>query len=388
MREGTTLYPKDVNRAVREWLVVDPPVLPAWLPAAHARWLAARQQRGRNRLVAQAHPPTLLLATAPAVLVLGPYGAYWALTGMSITAAALTAALLVGALAPRASRRERILAMLALVSWQPVLASVRDGQVSVIIGALLVLAWTELRGGRDWRAGAVVGAAAALKLYPLLLVVFLAVRRRRAAAAAALVITGAAGVAALILGPDTWVDYAASARTIAWSFAGAPYNLSLLPRLQGVVPVSFAGFAFPIVAAAAVVATLLIVTRGGAAAPLVRRVDVEFASMATLALLLSPVAWHHYVFMLVLPLVILVADAWGGGRRAPLVAAVALVALLSLPDDAWRAAWWSMPARLAMVVSAGSAVLLLWAGLLRLGSERLPVSGAAELRHSVQPLAQ
>jgi hypothetical protein len=378
MRDGTSLYPRDVNAMVREWLVAEPPVLPAWLPGPLARWLTAVQQRGRNRLVAQAHPPTLLLAAAPAILVLGAYGAFWALTLVSVGVAGLTAAVLVSALAPAASRRERILAVLALVSWQPVLATVRDGQVSVIIGGLLVLAWNDLRRGRGSRAGALVGTAAALKLYPLLVLVLLAVRRRKAGAVAAAVIAGAAGVVAVILGPDTWVQYAASARTIAFSFAEAPYNLSLLPRLRGIVPAALAGFAYPIAAGGMVYATVLMVKRGGAAAPLIRPLDVEFAAFATLALLLSPVAWHHYVFMLTLPLVILVADAWAAGRRAPLVGAFSMVAILSIPDDVWRAVWWSRPAGLAMLVSPGTAVLLLWAGLLRAGTTRLQPVGSAE----------
>jgi hypothetical protein len=382
MRDGGTLYPRDVNATAREWLVSDPPVRPAWLPAPLARWLTAVQQRGRNRLVAQAHPPTLLLVAAPAVLVLGAYGAFWVLTLVSIGMAGLSAAVLVSALAPAASGRERILAVLALVSWQPVLAAVRDGQVSVIIGGLLVLAWNDLRRGRDSRAGALVGTAAALKLYPLLLLVLLAVRWRVACAVAVAVIAGAAGVVAVILGPDTWVQYGASARTIASSFAEAPYNLSLLPRLRGVVPASVAWFAYPVAAGAFVCVTVLMVKRSGAAAPLIRPSDVEFAAFVTLALLLSPVAWHHYAFMLTLPLVILVADAWGVNRRAPLVGALSMVAILSIPDDAWRAVWWSRPAGLAMLVSPGTAVLLLWAGLLRIGTSGLRSLPSAEGRSS------
>jgi hypothetical protein len=382
MREGTTLYPRDVNATAHKWLVADPPVLPAWLPGPLAGWLTAVQQRGRNRLVAQAHPPTLLLAAAPAIRVLGAYGAFWALTLVSIGVAGLTAAVLVSALAPAASPRERILAVLALVSWQPVLATVRDGQVSVIIGGLLVLAWNELRRGRDSRAGALVGTAAALKLYPLLLLLLLAVRRRQACAVAAAVIAGAVGVAAVILGPDTWVQYAASARTIAFSFAEVPYNLSLLPRLRGIVPAGQAPFAYPIAAGGVICATVLIVKGGGAAEPLIRRSDVEFAAFATLALLLSPVAWHHYAFMLTLPLVILVADAWAMKRRTPLVGALSMVAILSIPDDAWRVVWWNLPAGLAMLVSPGSAVLLLWAGLLRVGRTRLRTFRSAEGRSS------
>jgi hypothetical protein len=334
--------------------------------------------------VAQAHPPTLLLAAAPGILVLGGHGAFWVLTVVTVAVAALTATVLVTALAPAASRRERILAVLALVTWQPVLATVRDGQVSVLIGGLLVLAWADLRRGRDSRAGALVGSAAVLKLYPLLLLVLLALRRRRACAAAALVIAGTIGLAAVVLGPDTWVQYAASARTIAWSFADAPYNLSLVPRLRGIVPAPLAAVAYPIAAAAALCATLLMVKCGGAAVPLIRTLDVEFAAMATLAMLLSPVAWHHYVFTLALPLVVLVAHAWADGRRAPLVGALSLVAVLSIPDDVWRAAWWRMPAGLPTLVSPGSAVLLLWAGLLRVGTRSLPAPGSTNVRASAR----
>ena len=384
MRDGRALYPHDVNATVREWLVAEPPAVPAWLPGPPARWLAAAQRRGRNRLVAQAHPPTLLLAAAPGILVLGGHGAFWVLTVVTVAVAALTATVLVTALAPAASRRERILAVLALISWQPVLATVRDGQVSVLIGGLLVLAWADLRRGRDSRAGALVGSAAVLKLYPLLLLVLLALRCRRACAAAALVIAGTIGLAAVVLGPDTWVQYAASARTIAWSFADAPYNLSLLPRLRGIVPAPLAVVAYPMAAAAALCATLLMARCGGAAVPLIRTLDVEFASMATLAMLLSPVAWHHYVFTLALPLVVLVANAWADGRRAPLVGALSLVAVLSIPDDVWRAAWWEMPAGLPALISPGSAVFLLWAGLLRVGTGSSPAPGSTNVRASAR----
>jgi hypothetical protein len=164
VRARTTLYPADANGAVAEWLARDPPVLPGWLPDTASRWLQDRQRGGRNRLAAQAHPPTLLLAMAVPVLLLGPYAAYWALTVLTVAGAAFTAHLLMRILAPAASMRQRVLAMIALASWQPVLATVRDGQVSVLVGTLLVLAWADLRRGRDTRAGLAVGAAAALKL--------------------------------------------------------------------------------------------------------------------------------------------------------------------------------------------------------------------------------
>jgi hypothetical protein len=97
----------------------------------------------------------------------------------------------------------------------------------------------------------------------------------------------------------------------------------------------------------------------------VRTVDLEFASFVTLALCLSPVAWHHYVCVLALPLAVLATDAWASGRRAPLAWLIAIAAILSVPDDLWRAAWWVLPPRATLLVSPGIAAILLWVGLLR-----------------------
>ena len=110
-------------------------------------------------------------------------------------------------------------------------------------------------------------------------------------------------------------------------------------------------------------------------------------------MLLSPVAWHHYVFMLALPLVVLVADAWAtwppGAARGALLAGRSV---LSMPDDAWRAAvvgdaGQACPARLA-----GQCCLLLWAGLLRVGTTRsarhasgMPTSGLPHSSTSTHP---
>jgi alpha-1,2-mannosyltransferase len=376
VRARTTLYPEDANGAVAEWLARDPPVLPGWLPDTASRWLEDRQRGGRNRLAAQAHPPTLLLAMAIPVLLLGPYAAYWALTVITVAGAAFTAHLLMRILAPAASRRQRVLAMIALASWQPVLATVRDGQVSVVVGTLLVLAWADLRRGRDTRAGLAVGAAAALKLYPLVVLVLLAVRRPRAFAVAGAVIAGAAAAVLGVAGPDTWVEYATSARLIAKAFATEPYNLSLVARLPGILSSAVVPVTYAALAGIAIAASLMAGRRSAGSGQELGTGDVEFAGFVTIALLLSPVAWHHYVFMLALPLVVIVIAAWTRGSRAALAYACALVVLLSAPDDLWRALWSRTPARLGLLLSPGLAVLLLWAALLRAHGAR--VAGAAD----------
>ena len=367
VRAHTTLYPADVNGAVETWAQEHPPRLTAWLPGRATEWLQARQRQGRDRLVAQAHPPTLVLAIAPAILVLGPFGGYWAVTLASIAGAALTGCVLVSAYAPQASARERVLAVLALASWQPALATIRLGQVSVVIGALLVLGWRQLRRGEDARAGVAIGIAAGLKLFPLVLLVSLAVRRRRAFTAAAVTVSAAAVLVTLFVGADAWAEYAAAARLIARSFEAAPNNLSIVVRLAALFPRALVPLLHAAAAITAVSLTLAL-TRGaqGLDARL-RLFDVEFASFVTLALLLSPVAWHHYAFMLALPIAVLIATAWTRENRASLAAVLALAVVLSMPDDAWQMLWRGMPMRLASLVSSSFAVVLLWAGLLRIG---------------------
>jgi alpha-1,2-mannosyltransferase len=357
-----TPYPADVNGAVRGWLVENPPRVPEWLPGWAVSWLHARQGQGRNRLVAQAHPPTLLLTMAPPVLLLGAPATYWALAAVTLASAALAAVWLVSALAPSSSGKALILAALAVTSWQPVLATVRDGQVSVMIGALLVLGWRELRRARDVRAGLLLGTAAALKLYPLVLLVLLAVRRRRAFAAAAVIVAVAGAGVALIAGPAVWIQYAASAREIARSFADAPYNLSMLARLGAFLPRTWLFLAYPVVACVFVGATLMAGRQLATSSP-ARAFDVEYAAFVTLSLALSPVAWHHYVFTLALPLAAVLAAAWANGRRWTLASVLALMLVLSLPDDAWRQVWSGVPPRIALLISPGVGVLLLWAAL-------------------------
>jgi hypothetical protein len=375
---GETLYPSDVNGAARTALKESPPPRVPWLPAPVVRWLERREQQGRNLLVAQAHPPTLLVAAAGGMRLLGPYGAYWALVALSAGAALLTALLLTRVLVAGAAARVHVLAGLLLLGWQPVLATIRDGQVSVIVGALVIVGWWLLRSGRTGGGGAAVGAAVALKLYPLLLIVPLARWSRRAALTTAAGTLVLAGAAAAVAGPAAWGQYSHAARLVSEAFATAPHNLSLLARVGTVATGPVQHAVFLILATAAVAGTLTL-GRRNAGAHEGRALDRTFAAFVVLALLLSPVAWHHSVFMLALPIAILAADAWYKGRRRHMAAVCVLALILSVPDDAWRMAWWHLPRPLALLASPGVAAVALWAGLLRSCAElaRMPVTAAA-----------
>ena len=384
--ERATLYPRDVNGEALRWLAGHPPPLLSRLPGLLRDPLIFRREQGRNRLVAQAHPPTLVLAVLPVIHAAGPYAAFW-LLALATTAAAMWAGRMVTiAYFPSLTRGQRVLALLLVAGWQPVLAAVRDGQVSVLIGALIVIAWGALRRGREVPAGAALGLAAALKLYPaLLLVPLLLGRHVRAAGSMALTSAAVVAVATAVAGPDTWAAYGHSARNVVDGFSRSADNLSILARLGPLLPGHLLMPAFVLGGLALVGFTMLMRARtgrtsGGGGSPAILRGtpgafdERQWAAFTCLALLLSPVAWHHYVFALLQPLAWLLAEAWQRRGRLPLLAWSAAALVLSLPAGAFWTIWRApaSPDWLPAVVSPGLVILLAWMAVLRLRSTHVP----------------
>ena len=363
--EGT-LFALDINRDVAHWLRVDPPVVPSWIPDGMENYLRERQRIGRNRLAGQAHPPTLLLAAAPWIWLFGPRVAYGLIVFASIAAAVIASQLLLTAWKPFPSQKERWLAALMLVSWQPVLAAVRDGQVSVIIGAALVAAWSAARAGRCQRAGALVGIASALKLYPGVLLVLLALRRQAAFWAALSLITAVGLLVTAVAGVRVWGEYFASAQVVSRAFADSSHNLSLIARLAPATSKEWLPLWYGAVSAGLLAVTLRTVGSDKWGDTGAVGIDVEFGLFICLAMLLSPVAWHHYTFMLALPLTVALGAAIRATDRWPLACWSLGVLVLSVPDDVIRQTWAALsPDPIVLgLLSPGVAVLLLWASLI------------------------
>jgi hypothetical protein len=369
--EGT-LYTRDINQDVEQWLKAEPPFVPSWLPDPLQRYLRERQAIGRNRLVAQAHPPTLLVAVAPWIWWFGADVTYILLSLASIAAGVIASQLLIAAWNPAPSPAERWLTALAVVSWQPVLASVRDGQVSVIIGGLLVAAWSACRNGRFVPGGVVVGMASALKLYPAVILVLLAVRQRAAHAAAVSVLVAAGVFATLIGGVQIWAEYFASAQAIGRSFAAASHNLAIVARVAPATTPDWLPFWYAAVCAGLLSVTLLAIGSDKWTDRRTFSMDLDFGLFICLAMLLSPVAWQHYTFMLIQPLAVTLVVARRASQRWPLVCWTLAVLVLTLPDDAIRQMWKALsPSGVVLgLFSPGIVVLLLWGSLVYLRLSR------------------
>jgi len=296
--------------------------------------------------------------------VAGPSGAFLLLALATLAAGAWSAwRLACWARVPAADARAL---MVLMAGWQPVLAALRDGQWSIVVAALCLGAWWRARSGRAVSGGALLGCAAALKLHPALLIVpFVRASRRGAVAAAAAFVAAAVGATAIV-GRTAWAQYPAAARAVTAGHVNTHTNLGLLARFGGAMSWPFALACWTVAGIALVVVTLARTTRqrgeNGTAS-----FDRGFASFCCLSVVLSPVAWPHYAFLLSLPIVMAWTLEWNESHRAGLSLVLAATLMLSLPVTETSRIGFTLPSGLSsgLAVLRTGALLAIWWSLVR-----------------------
>lgn len=250
------------------------------------------------------HPPASVLLSAP--LGLSSWTSARWLWLVTSAAAVVGAGNLLARGLMRVRRGADAAVAVALGALVLVLPAVQKnllyGQMGPLLLLLLVAAWHSIRHGHDRRAGILLGAMAALKLFPLIAVIPLMRRRRWVAIRAQLttfVLATSAG--ALLLGV-TPAGYQEAAEANFSSWGTAPNNLSLvaMPVRALTDDVWFAGPHHPF--AASVLALLVgLMVLGGLwwVAP-TRACDGLLHWMAG-SLVVTPLFWDHYL-IIVIPL--------------------------------------------------------------------------------------
>ena len=272
----------------------------------------------------------------------------WLWAGLGAVILVATVAWIARAHGIVADRRRLLLLLAAAFAFPPVIGELVLGNVHLELLGLFTLAWWGVRRGGargEAVAGLAIGAAALVKIVPIVVVVwFIATGRWRAAAWSVL---GAVLLAVLTLpltGLQPWLDYPAVLANL-----GRPADAT-----DALAPAVWLGdIVGPGIARIAVLATAVAAIAWSAW----RLVEpASYAVAVASAVLVAPAVFHHYLAMLVLPmLVALVASE----RRGWLAAAY--LAMWGGQQPALGGLGWllnrALPALGALLVPVG---LLVW----------------------------
>ena len=332
---GKPAFPLSMTAEIKDALEHEPPpfTLSQWVPA-----LRAREQRAYAQVVTspwvQAHPPAMTLLLIPFVASLAIRHAYLVYTLLSLGCLLLSLAILLKELAFVRGNRAQLALLFAVLGWFQLGVMLRLGQSGVLLGLLLTVAWYFLRREKPTAAGVAVALAVTLKLFPAFLFPYLFLRQRRAFWAALVATAAFAGTTAAIVGRANLVDYSEVTKFVETYYRGFPGNLSLLSWLVTLAGTVNRDSALPgvlfVLVLGAIVAAMLWRFRQHAPVDAIARLDCEYAAFVALLPIVSPVAWDHYLTLLLLPLLVLAkrmtqSPALSRGRVLVLAGAVLAV---------------------------------------------------------------
>ncbi|QJW97120.1 glycosyltransferase family 87 protein [Frigoriglobus tundricola] len=218
----------------------------------------------------------------------------------------------------------------------PLYHQVLMGQFNALLAFLFALAWAADRRDRAVLAGAAIGLAAAVKLFPAFLALYLIAARRWRALGAAAATAAAIGALALgLFGTGAWRTYAGEVvPAVSAKYATQWNNLTLRAfwlRLfdptpeSRVIPLYHAPVLGAALAAAARLAVTGLAARAAWRAASVAGRDRAFAATVAAVVLVSPIAWPHYLILLVVPVGVTGAALRHSAWRWPLGACLAVL---------------------------------------------------------------
>ncbi|MGC2492830.1 glycosyltransferase family 87 protein [Candidatus Binatus sp.] len=270
-----------------------------------------------NWLVHASETPPFLLCFEP-LTRMRPRVAFWIWIAINFSALAIAMYLLLVRRPGLPGRTALLLAGLMLMS-APVNLNFYWGQSQLIALALMVAAMRAMERDRDGTAGLLIAAAALLRAYPLLLVGYFVIRRKWRAVNFAIAGIAAGGFATLaILGLAQTLSFIHGALWLTdYRVVNRVDNLSLGPfvsrmfwSITGIAPGSSADWVRRAAIGAADVLVLGLTIRTTLAVSDRRDPDWRIYSLwIATAVMLTPVGWHHYLVLLAIPFVQMVASA-------------------------------------------------------------------------------
>ncbi len=268
-------------------------------PRAHAGARAGRE-------FVFAYPPAFFLLMSP-LTRLPQKAAYWTWQTVQIVSLAAALWLALSELGPVPDRRFA-LSMLALAFlFPPVYTSLHWGQPTCLLLLLLIGSWRFSRRGHESWAGLLLAAAALLKMYPAVVGGYFLFRRRwKVVAYGALWGLGGAFLLVALYGVSANLDFFSGTRaSVEW--LGRRRNLSILGNVRALMMRLYGGeltpagwaleFGLTGLADLATVAAAGMLTLGART----DRAEADglcWSLWVMAAILLSPIAWSHYLPLL------------------------------------------------------------------------------------------
>lgn len=238
-----------------------------------------------------------------------------------------------------------LLASLAFTS-PAMIATVITGQVGLLLLLPFTLAWCRLREGRDGEAGMWLGVCASTKLFVLLfLVYFVLMRRWRAVSTMALTLAALFATGLAVFGVEAYGRWLSQLGTVTW--AEHYMNASLLGLIERTLSTSDWPYV-PLVEWPWLVRPLWIAAlgfvawRGWAALRVPLPGDRQALIVTTTMLLLSPLGWVYYLFLLMPPLAAVMAADMPLDRRTRWLLLGGVGALLVPAPVPWLTLQWDL----------------------------------------------
>jgi hypothetical protein len=290
------------------------------------------------------HPPPVALISLPLGLLTYEQaaGVWLAFEAVCIV---IAVRLLLGWLVDRPGWKLTLAASLLVMAWSPFWEELVTGQLMALLLVLLIGAWQALRSGHAVKGGVLLGCSVALKLIAWPLVIWLALRKNwRAVGAAGVTLAVSNLLAAGLMGFErVWTFYLNVGGDVSALYRAYEYNFSLWSVgwriFAGAGSTVVAGIeARPLIDAPDVApwvswiipAVVLIIGLWWAIHA--QRFDTSFAILLCVSILVSPVAWRHYLVLLAIPIVVVGRDLdaldW---PERPTYAAIFLGVLLFIP---------------------------------------------------------
>jgi hypothetical protein len=309
------------------------------------------------------HPPVTVMVTWPLVHL--PFSAaaqVWfaaslaLLFALAVLLAEIVSGKDLGRVGGGPSTTTTMILFASLLAWPPVLYNLEKGQWSIAVALLVALAWRSLERAQSATAGACLGGAAAVKIFPVLLGGYL-LRRSRRALVWLIVVGSVATIVPLIwMGPFALTGFMRQSQAnlsywetwpaVTYSLHGAAARLLVGGKwAHPLVAVPTVARYVVLLGSIALVGVAMLIS--GPTRLDDEREGARFAMWGILLVILNPLAMGHNGVLLALPIALtaraLARDhrlwpkaAWAAGVVLVSIPRQTIIALAPVPVQPWR----------------------------------------------------